>query len=183
MEQSAKEAKKSIRASMLRMRDDFSRRLRNEYSRNICLQLWNLVEEKNVRCIHTYLPMGSEINIVPLIRKALDHNLTVVVPKTLRKRQLENLVLKDLNNMEPGIFGTYHPKNAEVYTGAFDLIVVAGLAFDRMGNRVGYGGGYYDTFLAGQPRAFKAGVCFPFQMLESLPVEPHDVPLDLVCKA
>lgn len=165
---------------MLRMREDLSPQLRREYSNRICNQLWSLIDEKKYKVLHTYLPMGAEINITPLIRKALENNLTVVVPKTLRKRQLENLVLEDLNHMEPGIFGTYHPVNAEVYTGTYDLIVVAGLAFDGAGNRIGYGGGYYDTFLAGQMQACKAGVCFPFQLMDSLPVEPHDIRLDLI---
>lgn len=91
---------------------------------------------------------------------------------------MQNLFLTDLKNMEAGIFNTYHPKDAEEYTGEYDLIIVAGLAFDKRGYRVGYGGGYYDTFLAGQPKALKVGVCFPFQMIAEVPVESHDIKLD-----
>jgi 5-formyltetrahydrofolate cyclo-ligase len=119
--------------------------------------------------------------VLPLLQKALDAGLTVVVPKALKKRQMQNLVLHDLKNMEPGIFNTYHPKNSEEYPGEYDLIIVAGLAFDKKGYRVGYGGGYYDTFLAGQPEALKVGVCFPFQMMEEVPLEPHDIKLDGIC--
>ena len=153
---------------------------RKEYSAQICQQVWDLIAERKIKVLHSYLTMGSEVNVLPLLQRALDEQITVVVPKTLKKRQLQNLVLTDLKQMEPGVFGTYHPKNAEEYTGEYDLIIVAGLAFDPRGYRVGYGGGYYDTFLANQPNALKLGVCFPFQMLDEVPVEAHDIRLDKV---
>ncbi len=173
-----KEQKQNIRQSMLEQRNNMPRLLRNEYSGKICDQLWKIIEENNLQVIHSYLTMGSEVNVLPLLQKALDAGLTVVVPKTLKKRQMQNLMLNDLKNMEAGIFGTYHPKDTAEYTGHYDLIIVAGLAFDEKGYRVGYGGGYYDTFLVGQPNARKIGVCYPFQQLEEVPVEPHDVRLD-----
>ncbi|MEM6700404.1 MAG: 5-formyltetrahydrofolate cyclo-ligase, partial [Bacteroidota bacterium] len=129
---------------------------------------------------HSYLPMRSEVDVLPLLQKALSTGLTVIAPKTLRKRQLQHLVLKDLNELEEGIFNTHHPKNANIYTASYDLILVAGLAFDKTGYRLGYGGGYYDTFLAEHPSAKKIGVCYPFQIVESVPTEEHDLRLDLV---
>lgn len=175
-----KAKKQQLREAMLEQRNKLARKDRQAYSAEICKQLWKLIEQKNLRTIHSYLPMGSEVNIAPLLQKALDHGLTVAVPKTLRKRQMQNLVLKDLKNMEVGIFNTYHPKDAAEYKGAYDLIIVAGLLFDPQGYRVGYGGGYYDTFLASQPKALKVGVCFPFQRVESIPTEEHDFRLNLL---
>lgn len=174
------QAKQLLRKYMSEERDKMSQQFRNEYSDMICQRAWDLIAEKKARVIHSYLPMGMEVNLLPLLRRALDEGLTVVVPKTLKKRQLQNLILTNLKQMEPGIFGTYHPKNAVEYTGGYDLIIVAGLAFDRQGYRVGYGGGYYDTFLATHPNAIKMGVCYPFQKLVEVPVEAHDVKLDLV---
>ncbi|MEZ4722375.1 MAG: 5-formyltetrahydrofolate cyclo-ligase [Flavobacteriales bacterium] len=172
--------KKQIRKSILDKRDALPRKARQQLSNSICRQLWELIISNNSRVIHSYLPMGSEVNVAPLLQKALDFGLQVVVPKTLKKRQMQNLVLKDLGDMEPGIFNTYHPRNAEEYNGNYDLIIVAGLAFDSRGFRVGYGGGYYDTFLASQTDAFKAGVCYPFQMIDQVPIEEHDIRLDCV---
>lgn len=62
----------------------------------------------------------------------------------------------------------------------FDVIVVPMLGFDQGLQRVGYGGGYYDRFLAQQPQAQKIGVCFEIGRLQKLPVEPHDIALDIV---
>lgn len=180
MEPSIAAEKKAIRERMLEHRNNMPRSKRNALSAIICSKLWELILEHDFKIIHSYLPMGSEVNVMPLLQKALDHGLTVVVPKTLKKRQLQNLILTDLKNMEQGIFNTYHPKDAKEYCGNYDLIIVAGLAFDQRNYRVGYGGGYYDNFLAGQASAMKIGVFFPFQHLEKVPVEAHDVRLDRV---
>lgn len=63
-----------------------------------------------------------------------------------------------------------------------DLIVVPGVAFTRDGVRLGRGKGFYDKYLA-QPgvRAFRAGVCYPHQVVAELPADPHDVPVDALC--
>lgn len=172
--------KKQLRKTNLDKRDALSRKVRQELSSSICKQLWDMIIRYNSRVIHSYLPMGSEVNVAPLLQTALENGIKVVVPKTLKKRQMQNLILQDLNDMEQGIFNTYHPRNAKEYNGNYDLIIVAGLAFDRRGFRVGYGGGYYDTFLATQTEAFKAGVCYPFQMIDQVPTEEHDIMLDCI---
>ena len=177
-----KEEKKQLREVMLAQRDKMPRDLRNTHSEQICHKLWDIIMKNQVKVIHSYLPMGSEVNLTPLLQKALEADIKVVVPKTLKKRQMQNLILSDLKNMEAGIFGTYHPRNAEEYQGSYDLIIVAGLAFSEDNYRVGYGGGYYDTFLHEQQQAIKVGVCYPFQFINKVPQESHDVKLDEVIK-
>ncbi len=98
----------------------------NAHSEKTCAQLWDCILENRVVVIHSYLTMGSEVNVLPLLQKALEHGLTVVVPKTLKKWQMQNLILHGMKNMEAGIFGTYHPKDSEKYLGEYDLIIVAG---------------------------------------------------------
>jgi 5-formyltetrahydrofolate cyclo-ligase len=124
--------------------------------------------------------MGSEININPLLTWLLQEQITVVTPKTLRNRELQHLELNSLEELESGIFGTSHPANSVEYTGNYDLIIVPGLAFDANKYRLGYGGGYYDTFLAENPVAFTVGIGYPFQQLKEIPKEAHDACLDLV---
>lgn len=175
-----KEQKAHLRKTMLEKRDNMPKKERNVLSEKICSQLWSYILENKIKVIHSYLTMGSEVDILPLLQWALDAELTVVVTKTLKKRQMTNLVLTDLKNMEAGIFGTYHPKDAEEYIGVYDLIILPGSTFDKKGNRVGYGGGYYDTFLENDQTAIKIGVCYPFQLLETIPVEEHDIRLDKV---
>jgi 5-formyltetrahydrofolate cyclo-ligase len=63
---------------------------------------------------------------------------------------------------------------------AFDVIIVPMLGFDASLQRIGWGGGYYDKFLAAQPQAIKIGVCYSIGEVEHIPAEPHDVPLDMI---
>ncbi|MBR9919490.1 MAG: 5-formyltetrahydrofolate cyclo-ligase [Bacteroidetes bacterium] len=172
--------KKKLRKIMLEERDSMPRSERNALSENICDQIWSLIRERNVKVLHSFLTMGSEVNVLPLLQKALDANITVVAPKTLKKRKMQNLILSDMQKMEAGVFNTYHPADADEYTGQYDLIIVAGLAFQNNGYRLGYGGGYYDTFLAKHKNACKVGVCYPFQILEKVPLEEHDIKVDQV---
>ena len=82
--------------------------------------------------------------------------------------------------LEPGIFGTSHPKNSQVYTDKIDLVIVPGLAFDHQKYRLGYGGGYYDTFLSEHTEAYTVGVCYPFQYVVDIPKEEHDACLHTI---
>ena len=170
--------KKAIRTQMLEKRDALSTSKKAAWDHDICQQISQIAVQQKLACLHTYLPMDSEVDLFPVIESLLKEGVKIVTPKSLPKRKLSNLVLHSLEELEEGIFGTRHPANSEEYTGAYELILVPGLAFDLQGNRVGYGAGYYDIFLEGHPDALKLGVCYPFQILNTVPTEPHDILLD-----
>ncbi|WP_066759766.1 5-formyltetrahydrofolate cyclo-ligase [Crocinitomix algicola] len=173
-------AKSLLRKEMQTQRDHLNHNEKSSYDQKICEALIKLVENRECKVVHVYIPMGSEINIIPFIQYLLNNNIKVIAPKTLAKPILENRVLSSLNDLEKGVFGTVHPKNSTPYTGSIDLVVIPGLAIDKNAYRLGYGGGYYDTFLAKYPNAFKVGIYYPFQCVEQVPTEPHDIPLDVV---
>ena len=77
-----------------------------------------------------------------------------------------------------GRFGIEEPTGPS-FTGRIGLCVLPLLAADGQFYRLGYGGGYYDRFLAGK-NIRKAGICYDFQLVGSVPREPHDVPLDAI---
>ena len=172
--------KKKLRKQMLSMRAKLSKPFKQKYDEWICDALWTIIKRYDFKTVHCYLPMGQEINITPLIEKMLIENVTVITPKTLPKRKLQNLVLNSLDELEKGVFGTSHPSNAKEFQGQYDLIIVPGLSFDELNYRLGYGGGYYDGFMADYPNARKIGIFYPFQKSEKVPVESHDLKLDEV---
>ncbi len=163
---------------MLALRATLSLSEKQYHDQFICEKLWQFIQEMGAGTVHTYLPMGHEVDIFPFIGAMLENGVTVVAPKSLKGRKLENLVLRSLTELEAGIYGTSHPASGQVYTGGYDLFIVPGLAFDRQGNRIGYGAGYYDAFLGSHPSGYKLGIGYPFQLLEVIPSEPHDVKLD-----
>lgn len=172
--------KNALRKAMKQQRDALDLEKKKIYDAKICLLLKEFITGKKCKTVHAYLPMGSEIDIRPLLQDLLRQNITIVTPKTLKNRKLEHLVLDSLDNLEAGAYGTLHPKDGVVFTGNIDLIIVPGLAFDKEDYRLGYGGGYYDTFLTEYPNAFTVGVCYPFQKIKTAPKEAHDACLDTV---
>lgn len=173
-------SKKQLRKEMALNRNSLNKSVKEEMDQSICTQLLRLITHHNAKIVHTYLPMGSEINLTPLIQQLLDLEITVVCPKTLPKRQLEHRYLTSLNELEEGVMKTFHPKSPKLFNGNCDLIIVPGLAFDENNYRLGYGGGYYDEFLSNQKSALKVGAFYSFQKVNEIPIETHDQGLDLV---
>tara|TARA_B100000795_G_scaffold84023_1_gene61018 strand:- start:10887 stop:11429 length:543 start_codon:yes stop_codon:yes gene_type:complete len=169
--------KDQLRKEMFELRKRLSVEQRKRASEKVCDQLIDLVKDKNLKTVHCFIPMGQEIDVRSFIEYCLAQSVIVVCPKTLKKTQLKHLVLRDLNAVENGVFGTVYPAGEREFTDELDLIIVPGLAFDIQGGRLGYGGGYYDTFLATQPNAIKIGVGFECQLISEVPMEEHDVSL------
>ena len=94
---------------------------------------------------------------------------------------LELRVYTGPGDLATGAYGMEEPTGA-LFTDydAIDFIVVPGVAFDRNGNRLGRGKGYYDRLLPRIPSAYKAGICFPFQIVEEVPAETFDIHMDEV---
>lgn len=172
------EEKAALRKTMNSRRAKLDKERKQRYDIWVCEQLLSRIKKRSASIVHAYLPMGTEIDIRPLLEQLLTDGIKVVCPKTLPRPKLENRVLKSLEELETGVMGTKFPAEREVYEGDIDLIVVPGLAIDKSRYRLGYGGGYYDHFLNQHPEAYKVGVYYPFQLVESVPVEPHDVQLD-----
>ncbi|WP_276977224.1 5-formyltetrahydrofolate cyclo-ligase [Flavobacterium filum] len=174
------EEKKTIRKLMLEKRRKLDTLVKLEYDQFICDQLELIILKNGYKVIHAYIPIANEIDITPLLIKLLKYNITLICPKTLPKRRLENRVLKSLNELEVGIKGTLYPVECELFNGKYDLIIVPGLAFDDRNYRLGYGGGYYDNFLVKQPESYKVGIFYPFQKVDLVPIELHDICLDTI---
>lgn len=174
------EEKKKLRIEMHKKRANISSAQKKLYDQKICNRLEELILQQKAKVVHAYLPMGKEIDISPLLSLLLMKGITVVTPKTLKNRKLQNLVLTSLTEVEQGVFGTTHPAKSVEYTGGFDFIIVPGLAFDSNNYRLGYGGGYYDNFLVNHPNAQKVGIFYPVQQVDIVPTEPHDVKLDTI---
>lgn len=180
----AKEPTKiELRAHYLQQLKSLNFRLKADYDQNLNKVLAQYAQVNNCQRIHCYLPLPHEVNLQPLLAQWLQAGKTVICPKTLPKGILENRPLASLQLLEEGVFNTRYPATTETYQEAYDLIVVPGLAFTRGGNRLGYGGGYYDRFLAQSQFKHAVAVAYPFQIVQHLPLEKHDVGLEKVLVA
>lgn len=167
------EDKISIRQSILKSRAQF---FNDRDHQRICDTLVSCLKDE-VKNVHIYLPMADEINITPFINHCLDNRITLYASVSLKGGILEHRVLESLEKLEAGIFGTRHPIGNSISLPPMDLIVVPGLAYDRCGYRIGYGGGYYDRFLSTQDSALFIAPCYRFQILDHVPHDDYDIPV------
>lgn len=124
----------------------------------------------------------NELDTLPLVERLLKEGRTVLVPVGAKDRSLVWARLECLDEVAPSRFGILEPRAeclrpTEVPRGA--LAVVPGIVFSRDGGRIGYGAGYYDRFLSSFG-GLKVGLAYEAQLADVVPLEPHDVPMDLV---
>lgn len=131
-----------------------------------------------------YISKESEVDTTSMIKDALRMGKKVIVPVTLvEKRKIIPSQVKDYKQeLEIGRYGIYQPKRSffrKVLLKDIDLVIVPGVAFDRTGNRLGRGGGYFDRFLAKIKKRNipMFGLAFKCQVLKQLPVFAHDIPV------
>ena len=135
---------------------------------------------RNAKTIYGYLPYNQEVRTLPILEQALRDGKRVAVPKVYGDT-MHFLYLTDLSAIAPGAYGIPEPIADEpIARDPQALVLMPGLAFDKAGNRMGYGGGFYDKFLASEPEHPTVALCYSFQMVEHIPSESYDIPVDLV---
>lgn len=135
---------------------------------------------RRASAIYGYLSYNQEVRTLPILQQAQADGKRVAVPKVFGAR-MEFLWLDDLTQVAAGYHGIPEPvADAPVADCADALVLMPGLAFDRTGRRVGYGGGFYDRFLAQEPAHPTLALCYAFQMLDEIETEAHDLPVDVV---
>ena len=132
------------------------------------------------KTIYGYLPYNQEVRTVPMLQRALDEGKRVAVPKVYGD-DMKFIYLDDLTQVAKGYAGIPEPiADAPVAQDETALVLMPGLAFDRQGHRIGYGGGFYDKFLAREPHHPTLALCYDFQVQEALQTEEFDIPVDTV---
>lgn len=149
-------------------------------------RLFELEEFKKARCVVFYVSMPTEVNTHQMIDESIQMGKSVGVPVVVKGKR--DLIISQISDREKelkkGPLGIRQPKREFVRPVSFkdiDLILVPGLAFDKNGNRLGRGKGFYDRFLKKLPkRVLTIGLCFDFQIVESIPTLPHDIPIQML---
>ena len=137
---------------------------------------------RRAKKLFLYAPKAEEVNLIPLVKVAWKQGKTVAFPRCDRATEtISFFTLAPGEKLLPGSFGIYEPaasaKPCEADKNT--LCLVPGLTFDASGNRVGYGKGYYDRFLADFPGVF-AGVIYEEFLCDAVPAEEHDTPMQLI---
>lgn len=150
--------------------------------KNLC----TLDEFKKAKNVMFYVSFNDEVDTHELIKELLaDKEKNIIVPFVQKNNPILQLSeIKNFNELEPGTFGILEPR--ELYIREFnhkklDLVILPGLVFDKKGCRIGYGYGYYDRFLKTLSKDVrKIGLAFELQLVDEIPKEKHDVPVDIL---
>lgn len=132
---------------------------------------------RSAQTVLLYHSLPDEVDTHPFIRK-WSGKKRILLP-VVQGEELELRIYKGEETLVTGAYGIGEP-TGETFTdyAAIDLVLVPGVAFDRKGNRLGRGKGYYDRLLPHLPAARKIGICFPFQIVEEVPAESFDIRMD-----
>ena len=150
-------------------------------SARICAYLLEVIDGCDP--VMAYVSKPPEVDTHPFIRDLLREGRRVVVPIIEKEtRTLRLSYLRDTTLLVKSTFHVPEPIGNEIPAQASDIqtVIIPLLAFDRRGNRLGYGAGYYDRFLAQNPGVKKIGVAFSCQETGSVPRDENDIRIDIV---
>ena len=181
-----KEKKKQLRQAVLQQRDLLTAAEIEAHSESIKEKLFSLPEYQAAQTIMFFLNFGKEVMTLKMLPQALKQGKRVVVPKTVPKEK--RVILSEIYDIEkdlaPGLWQIPEPKEDSLRPVApqeIDFVVVPGVAFDLSGNRLGYGGGYYDRFFPQlRPGVPLVALTFELQLVEQVPVDSWDRQVDLI---
>ena len=174
-----------IRQVILQLRDALDPQERASHSILIKENLSNLPQFLAARTVMFYVSFRSEVETHDMIRETLASGKTVVVPVTdMKNKRLALSRLEDFDrDLAPGIWGILEPPQDKIRPIAYhdiDLVIAPGAAFAANGNRIGYGGGFYDRLLRESGKKACA-LAFEMQILSDIPNNPEqDVPVDYI---
>lgn len=172
--------KKTLRAEIRAKKRAMTAQEIEEKSAALAKAFYETAEYKNAKTIYGYLPYNQEVRTTQMLAHALADGKQVAVPKVYGD-EMKFILLSDLGQVAKGYAGIPEPiADGPVAADPTALVLMPGLAFDPEGHRLGYGGGFYDKFLAAEPNHPTLALCYDFQMLPHLDTESYDIPVDRV---
>lgn len=178
--------KRQIRQILKDKRKLLGEQVRAEKSQRIYEHFIALAVWEKVKRVMVYIDFRDEVETEPIIRFLWKHNIEVVVPVCdLQTKDMRAVVFNDYDELHTSAYGIREPAY-DIGTNAaapqtIDIMIVPGLAFDRAGGRLGYGGGYYDKYLPQtNPQMLKIALAYDEQLIDDVPVEEHDVKMNMI---
>lgn len=177
--------KACLRKRMLELRSRMAPDARKKKEEALYEVLFNSSAWKNAPAIAVFVSYKDELNTRPIIERAWLEGKEIVTPKVrnLKNREMDFIKIRSWEDVGEGYKGILEPISDQAATVTPEtLVLLPGLAFDRHGWRLGYGGGFYDAFLGKmEKRPPCIGLCFSEQIVEEVPHEQFDASIDKIC--
>lgn len=175
--------KSELRQTIRLAKRQFTQEQLGELSLSIIARLESNEHFVNAKTVLAYHSLPDEVFTHDFIRK-YSATKTILLPKVIGNGEMEIRRYRGESDLRQGAYGIMEPCG-ELFCdySQIDLAIIPGMAFDARGNRLGRGKGYYDRFLSLARNIYKVGICFPFQLVETVPTEDTDIAMDLVVSA
>lgn len=174
------DAKKQIRKEVSARRQALSDDLKCEYSRKIIDAFVKSRAFQQADVVFCYVSTADEVSTNELLEYSWKTGKRVAVPKVLAPHEMEFYEIHGFEELRGGFKGILEPEKSEEVQAEYGIVIVPGVAFDGSGKRLGYGGGFYDTYLQKHPEYKKAAFAFSMQMIDEIPAESHDVGMEYI---
>jgi len=172
--------KEQLRRRMKQRRRELPAPQRRAASEEIAQCVLELPEVAAAEGIFVYVSYQTEVETHELIRRLLEGETPVAVPKVLDGGQMTAVPIRRWGDLRPGACGILEPGDSAPLQTRLSVCLAPGLAFSRRGDRLGYGRGHYDRFLADHGGIDVIGLAFDSQIIEELPTEPNDIRMNAV---
>jgi 5-formyltetrahydrofolate cyclo-ligase len=173
--------KQQIRSKILLKLKTHKEEDRNRKSKLIKKKLFRTLVFKKAKKVMFFISFGGEVDTKDMILKAQQLGKIVAVPVCRKNGLIRPGILSEKARLMRGLYGIYEPAIKRfINLEDLDLIIVPGVAFDKKGNRLGRGKGYYDRLLGSLDKAFSIGLAFDFQILPLVPATCYDKKVDRV---
>lgn len=174
------EEKQALRRRMKVQRAGLSDGERQKFDKAICRQLLELPQIRQAETVYAYASYGSEADTWRLVRALLQRRILVALPR-VEGREMVFYRIEAVEQLAAGYRGILEPgMSCAVAKDPLAPVITPGLAFDRTGGRLGYGGGYYDRFFAAEPEHPRIAAAYPFQVVEAVPGTGLDLPVEWI---
>ncbi len=178
--------KQSLRKQIRTQKHTFSEEQLKAFSEDVCSRLLQEDRLHGANTILAFYPLPDEVNITKVINILASRGKLVLLPEVISDTEMILREYHGHSDLKEGAFGILEPTGKEFKDySIIDIALIPGMAFDANGNRLGRGKGYYDRFFAkllkdAPTLPYLIGVCYPFQLLGSVPTEEYDHPVDEV---
>ena len=174
--------KKVLRREFLSKRAAVSISERDRISHELIKKFTATEIYREAKIIMAYASMPDEIQLNELFAACFVDKKILAVPFIVGKREMQAVEVPNFDVLEVGEFNILSVKQNQnfIEPAQIDCVVVPGVAFDKNCNRLGMGGGYYDKFLPRAVNAKKIALAYDFQLVDALPIEEHDVKVDMI---
>lgn len=172
--------KNELRKMMKRERETLSKSEVMEKSVEIHKNLLKIEDFTGADCVLCYISIKNEVVTTPIINFCMEQGIRIAVPR-VNGKEMDFYHISSCDELTPGAFGIPEPVgNDRCIPTQKDVIIMPGLAFDKNGNRIGYGGGYYDKYLSMHHNVKKIAVAYDFQVVEEVESEITDILPDYI---